>query len=185
MTSDPRLLEILKEKAYEQKQVTLASGRQSNFYIDVKRVSLLAEGSYLIGRGLFSLIRENYKEAVGVGGLTLGADPLATAVALTSFVEKHPLEAFIVRKEAKGHGTGKMIEGGHFLKPQAEVVIVEDVVTSGGSSIEASKKVREHGWTVLGVAAVVDREEGGREALQKEGLKLYSLFRKSDFGNLM
>jgi orotate phosphoribosyltransferase len=180
-----RLLDLLKEKAYEQKQVTLASGRSSNFYIDVKRVSLLAEGAYLIGHGLFSIIRSHYKEAIGVGGLTLGADPLVTAVAYTSYVEKHPLEAFIVRKEAKGHGMGKMIEGGHFLPQGSSVVVLEDVVTSGGSSLEAAKKVRDHGWKVCGVAAVVDREEGGREALQKEGLDLYSLFRKSDFGNLI
>jgi orotate phosphoribosyltransferase len=179
-----RLLELLREKAFEKKNVILASGRPSNFYVDVKRVSLLAEGSFYIGKGLFDLIRKNYSAAVGVGGLTLGADPLATAIAYTSFVEKHPLEAFIVRKEAKGHGMGKMIEGGHFLPKDAKVVIVEDVVTSGGSSIEAAKKVRDHGWQILGVAAVVDRQEGGREALQKEGLNLYSLFTKSDFGNL-
>lgn len=176
------LLDLLKEKAFERKQVTLASGRQSNFYIDVKRASLEAEGAYLIGRGLFELIRKHFSEAEGVGGLTLGADPLATAVSYTSFLEKHPLPAFIVRKEAKGHGMGKMIEGGHFLKPGSKVVVLEDVVTSGGSSLEATKKVRAHGWNVLGVAAVVDREEGGREALQADGLKLFSLYKKSDFG---
>ena len=130
------------------------------------------------------MIRKEYPDAVAAGGLTLGADPLTTAVSYTSEIEGHPLEAFIVRKEAKGHGLGKMIEGGHFLPPRAKVVILEDVVTSGGSSLEAFKKVRDHGWDVLGVAAVVDREEGGRENLEKEGLKLYSLFRKRDFENL-
>jgi len=178
------LLKLLKEKAYEQKEVRLASGRLSNFYIDVKRVSLSAEGSVLIGKLLFALIRENFRGAIAVGGLTLGADPLSTAVAYTSFVEGHPLDAFIVRKEAKGHGMGKLIEGGHFLPLKAQVVIVEDVVTSGGSSLDAARKVKDHGWKVLGIAAVVDREEGGREAIEAAGFKLYSLFRKSEFANL-
>jgi orotate phosphoribosyltransferase len=177
------LLNLLKEKAFEKREVTLASGRKSNFYIDVKRASLEAEGAYLIGQGLFDLIQKNFPEADGVGGLTLGADPLATAVAYTSFLKKHPLPAFIVRKEAKSHGMTKMIEGGHFLKPNAKVVILEDVVTSGGSSLEAAKKVKAQGWTILGVAAVVDREEGGREALKAEDLHLVSLYKKSDFGS--
>lgn len=176
-----RLFKILREKAYEKKNVTLASGRQSNFYIDVKKVSLTPEGSYFIGRELFDLIRKEFPDAQGVGGLTLGADPLATAVAIASFEAKHPLQAFIVRKEAKAHGTGKLIEGGHELAPKAPVVIVEDVVTTGGSGLEAYRKVSDFGWKVLGIAAVVDREEGGRENIEKEGLKLYSLYRKSDF----
>jgi len=178
------LLAILKDKAYERKLVTLASGKQSNFYIDVKRVSLMAKGSVLIGRGLFQIIRKEFPSAVAAGGLTLGADPLATAVSYTSELEGHPIESFIVRKEAKGHGFRRMIEGGHFLPAKACVVILEDVVTSGGSSLEAYRKIREHGWEVLGIAAVVDREEGGREAIEKEGLKLYSLFRKRDFETL-
>jgi len=179
-----RLLEILKEKAYEKKQVTLASGKTSDFYIDVKRVSLTAEGSVLIGKGLFEIIRKEFPTAIAAGGLTLGADPLTTAVSYTSQLEGHPLEAFIVRKEAKGHGLGKLIEGGHFLPKDAKVVILEDVVTSGGSSLEAAKKVRDFGWQVLGVAAVVDREEGGKEALAAQGLTLYSLFRKRDFATV-
>lgn len=178
------LLDLLKTKAYEQKEVTLASGRKSNFYIDVKRVSLLAEGSVLIGEGLFHLIRKNFPDAKAIGGLTLGADPLATAVAYASHLAGSPLDAFIVRKEMKAHGTGKMIEGGHLLKKDAPVVILEDVVTSGGSSLEAYRKVKDHGWKVLGIAAVVDREEGGRAAIEKEGLRLYSLYRKADFGTL-
>jgi orotate phosphoribosyltransferase len=172
---------LLKEKAYERKKVTLASGRESDFYIDVKRVSLLAEGGLLIGKGFFELIREHFPSAQAVGGLTLGADPLATSTALISLQAGQSLDAFIVRKEVKGHGLGKMIEGGHFLPKDAHVVVVEDVVTSGGSSLEATRKVREHGWKVSGIVAVVDREEGGRENIEKEGLKLYSLFRKSDF----
>jgi orotate phosphoribosyltransferase len=180
-THRQRLLNILKEKAYEKKKVVLASGRESDFYIDVKRVSLLAEGAFLLGHELFALTKECFPDAVGIGGLTLGADPLAAAVAARSFEEGTPLDAFIVRKEAKGHGLGRMIEGGHFFAAGASVVIVEDVVTSGGSSLGAARKVVDHGWKVLGIAAVVDREEGGRERIEAEGFKLYSLFRKSDF----
>jgi len=176
-----RLLSILKEKAYEKKEVILASGRPSNFYIDVKRVSLSAEGAFLIGKELFELVQEKFPSAKGVGGLTLGADPLVTSVAVASFEAKRPLDAFIVRKEAKGHGTGRLIEGGHALPKGTEIVILEDVVTSGGSGLEAAQKAQDHGWRVLGIAAVVDREEGGRENIEKAGFKLYSLYRKSDF----
>jgi orotate phosphoribosyltransferase len=179
-----RLLQILKEKAYEQKEVTLASGRKSNFYIDVKRVSLTAEGAFLIGEGLFDIVKKYFPDAKAVGGLTLGADPLVTAVAYTSHIRRSPLDAFIVRKEAKGHGTGKMIEGGHLYGSGTHVVILEDVVTTGGSGLEATRKAQDHGWKVLGIAAVVDRDEGGRENIEKEGFQLYSLFRRGDFANL-
>jgi orotate phosphoribosyltransferase len=177
------LLKLLKEKAYEKKEVTLASGRKSNFYIDVKRVSLTAEGSAAIGEEFFNLIQDKFPETKGIGGLTLGADPLATAVAIISFQKNHPLDAFIIRKELKAHGTGKMIEGGHTLPKDSPIVILEDVVTSGGSSLEAVSKAKEHGWKVLGVASVVDRQEGGQEKLEKAGIKLYSLYQRSDFGN--
>ena len=179
-----RLLSILKEKAYEKRDVTLASGRKSNFYTDVKRVSLTPEGAVLIGQGLFQLLQKYFPDAKAVGGLTLGADPLVTAVSYTSQLEEAPLEAFIVRKEAKAHGTGKIIEGGYRLSPGTPVVILEDVVTTGGSGLEAARKVKDHGWKVLGICAVVDREEGGRENIEKEGFKLYSLYRKSDFETL-
>ncbi len=178
------LLDLIKTKAYERKSVILASGKPSNFYMDVKRVSLTAEGCVLIGQGLFELVQKNFPKAQAVGGLTLGADPLVTAVAYTSQLAGRPLDAFIVRKDAKGHGTGKIIEGGHLLPPQTNVVILEDVVTTAGSSLEAIKKVVSHGWNVLGVAAVVDREEGGKENLRREGYALYSLYRRADFGNL-
>jgi len=176
-----RLLEILKERAYEKKTVTLASGRVSDFYIDVKRVSLMAEGAQLIGQGLYDMTRKHFSEAKAIGGLTLGADPLATAASIASFQGGHPIDAFIVRKEAKGHGLGRLIEGGHGLAANTPVVVVEDVVTSGSSSLEAARKVQDFGWKVLGILAVVDREEGGRENIEKAGFKLYSLFRRSDF----
>jgi orotate phosphoribosyltransferase len=179
-----RLLELLKEEAFEKKPVTLASGRHSNFYIDVKRTSLHPEGSVLIGQGLFDLIQKQFPTAKAAGGLTLGADPLATSLAYTSWLKDHPLRAFIVRKQAKSHGLGLWIEGAERLPAQTPVVVLEDVVTSGKSALEAIDKILPMNWQILGVAAVVDRQEGGREAIEARGFRLYSLFTKRDFGIL-
>lgn len=176
-----RLLELLKVKAFEQKEVTLASGKKSNFYIDVKRVSLLAEGAALIGECLFNLISQEYPGTTAVGGLTLGADPLATSVAITSWKKGKPMESFIVRKESKEHGLKKLIEGTEAIEFGANVVVLEDVVTSGSSSLDAAKKVQDQGWHVLGIAAVVDRCDGGEALLAEHGLKLKSLFKREDF----
>lgn len=177
-----KLLDLLRERAFQKKSVTLSSGRKSEFYIDVKRVSLTADGAYWIGQELFDLIAKEYPEARGAGGLTLGADPLATAVAVTSHMKSSPLTAFLVRKEAKSHGLQKLIEGGDLLPPESPVVILEDVVTSGKSSLEAIEKVKSHGWKILGVAAVVDRQEGGAETIKNAGYRFCSLYQKSDFG---
>lgn len=179
-----RLLELLKEKAFKKKQVTLSSGKTSNFYIDVKRVSLHPEGAYWIGQELFHLIQKHFPSAIAAGGLTLGADPLSTSVAYTSWVKGKPIYSFIVRKEAKSHGLTRLIEGADFIPLNAPVVILEDVVTTGKSSKEAIEKVRDFGWNVLGVCAVVDRQEGGEENIKKLGLPLYSLYQKKDFGIL-
>lgn len=179
-----RLLELLQDKAYENREVVLSSGKRSHFYIDVKRVSLTSEGAVLIGEQLFELIEKYFPQTEAVGGLTLGADPLATAIAYTSFLKKKPLEAFIVRKEKKEHGMGNLIEGGHALPQKSKVVIVEDVVTTGSSSLNAVQKVKDHGWEVLGIVAVVDRSEGGKEIIEKTGLKLYHLYERSDFVSL-
>lgn len=179
-----RLLEILKERAFEKKPVTLASGRKSNFYIDVKRVSLDPEGAALIGEGLFTLIQKNYSEAKLAGGLTLGADPLGAALAVISFQKGCPIPAFIVRKQPKSHGLQLWVEGGEGFGPGTAVVVLEDVVTTGKSALEAIEKIEPLGWRVLGVAAVVDRQEGGAENLKERGYSLYSLFRKEDFGIL-
>lgn len=178
------LLDLLKEHAFQKREVTLASGKKSNFYIDVKRVSLTAEGAKQIGEAFFDLIQKHFPKASAAGGLTLGADPLATAVAYCSALRQQPLNAFIIRKSTKAHGLSKTIEGTDMIAPQASVVILEDVVTSGGSSLEAVGKAKAHGWQVLGVLSVVDRQEGGREKIEAEGLEFYSLYEKSDFGIL-
>ncbi|TVQ79861.1 MAG: orotate phosphoribosyltransferase [Bradymonadales bacterium] len=176
------LLDLLKERAFQRKAVTLSSGRKSQFYIDVKRVSLTADGAYWLGQELFDKIQAEFPEARGAGGLTLGADPLATAVAITSHMKSSPLTAFIVRKEAKEHGLQQLIEGGDLLPSESPVVVLEDVVTSGKSSLDAVQKLEKHGWKVLGILAVVDREEGGGEKIKNAGYRFCSLYQKRDFG---
>jgi orotate phosphoribosyltransferase len=178
MTELERLKQIIIELSYEKRNVTLASGRQSDFYFDGKQTTLHPEGGYLTGKLFFEAIRD-VEGVEGVGGLTLGADPIATATSVVSFLEGKPIPAFIIRKEPKGHGTGAWLEGRKNLKPGSRVVIVEDVVTSGGSSIKAIKRAEEEGLVVLGVVTLVDREEGGRENIEKEGYWLKSIFTKA------
>ncbi|ACM21233.1 orotate phosphoribosyltransferase [Geotalea daltonii FRC-32] len=179
MSDKARLKQIILELSYEKRKVVLASGRESDFYFDGKQTTLHPEGGYLTGKLFFEAIKD-VEQVEGVGGLTLGADPIATATSVVSFLEKQPIPAFIIRKEPKGHGTGAWLEGRKNFKPGARVVIVEDVVTSGGSSIKAIKRAEEEGLKVLGVVTLVDREEGGRENIEKEGYWLKSIFTKSE-----
>ena len=181
MSERNRLLELLTELAYERRKVVLSSGKESDFYIDTKQASLTAEGHYLVGRLVLAEIRGHFAGAQAVGGMTLGADPIASAVSLTSWLQASPLPAFYVRKEPKAHGTGQWIEGKKGLPQPAQVVVVEDVVTTGASTLKAIERCRSEGLHVLGVVALVDREEGGREAVEKAGVELRSLFRRSDF----
>lgn len=181
MTDRDRLLELLRTRSYEKRRVKLASGKESDFYIDCKRVTLDAEGSALLGRELLARIRRETPDAKAVGGPTLGADPISTAVSLTSFLQGNPIPAYIVRKEPKGHGTGQWIEGTENIPKGATVVLVEDVVTSGGSSLKAIVHVREAGYVVNDVYVLVDRDEGGRENLAKEGVTLHALYHRKDF----
>jgi orotate phosphoribosyltransferase len=176
-----RLLALLTEKSFAKKKVVLSSGKESNFYIDCKKTVLTAEGHVLVGRALFALVREKAADAVGVGGLTMGADPLASAVALTSFLEGHPLNAFYVRKEPKGHGTGQWLEGLTAFSSGAKVAILEDVVTTGASAIKAIERSRAEGLNPVGAFALVDRDEGGREAIEATGVKVHALFTRHDF----
>lgn len=176
-----RLLELLRTLSFERRKVVLSSGKESDFYIDCKKVALSAEGHWLIGRLLLQLLLARCPGARGVGGLTLGADPLASAVSLTSYLWGQPLPAFIVRKEPKGHGTGAWIEGRDLIEAGAEVVLVEDVVTTGASTLKALERVREAGLVARHALALVDRMEGGREAVEAQGCAVTSLFRRTDF----
>ncbi len=161
-----RLVELIYDKSFkysEEPVFKLVSGRVSNYYVNCKTVTLHPEGMYLIGNIIFEMIRN--LPVAGIGGLTLGADPIADAVAYTSYLKGKPLESFVVRKNAKSHGTMQWIEGN--LKPGDKVVIVDDVITTGKSTIEAINRAREAGLTIVKVIALVDRQEGGYEAVEK------------------
>ncbi len=175
-----RLLKIIKEKSYEKKDVILASGKKSDFYIDCRQTTLHPEGAYLVGRIICGMIRRSGLKIEAVGGPTMGADPIATAVSIVSSLEGNPLPAFIVRKEPKKHGLGQWIEGKKNLAKGANVAIVEDVVTTGGASLQAVKRVEEEGLTVVAVFFFVDREEGGAEKIMQAGYKFKSIFTKRD-----
>jgi orotate phosphoribosyltransferase len=175
-----RLLELLRTLAYEEREVTLASGQKSNFYIDCKQAVLTAEGHHLVGTLVCELLAQVAPEVRAVGGLTMGADPIASATATVSWQLGRPLDAFYVRKEPKGHGTQKWLEGDKTVAPGTPVAIVEDVCTTGGSTLKAIERARLHGLDVRRVVVLVDREEGGREAVEREA-PLNALFRKSDF----
>ncbi len=179
MTDREKLKKIIIEKSYEKRKVVLSSGAESHFYFDGKQTTLNPEGSYLTGKLFFQALSD-LEGIEGIGGLTLGADPIATAVSLISYIEGRPIPAFIIRKEPKGHGTGAWLEGRKNLKEGARVVIVEDVVTSGGSSLKAIRRAEEEGMRVLGVVTLVDREEGGRENIERAGYWLRSIFTKSE-----
>jgi orotate phosphoribosyltransferase len=179
MTDRERLKQIILELSYERRLVKLASGRESDFYFDGKQTTLHSEGGYLTGKLFYEAIRD-VEGVQAVGGITLGADPIATATSIAALLAGQKLHAFIIRKEPKGHGTGQWLEGRKNLPPGTRVVIVEDVVTTGGSSMKAVRRAEEEGLKVLGVVTLVDREEGGRENIEAEGYWLKALFVKSE-----
>ena len=178
---EPRelLKRILLEKSYKEGTFKLTSGKMSDFYIDCKQTTLSAEGAYLCGRLLYEMIRED-SEITAVGGMTLGADPLVTAVSIVSYLERSPIPAFIIRKEPKGHGTGSWIEGKGNILLGSFVALVEDVVTTGGTLIKAIERTQLEGYKVGAVLAVVDREEGGKQLLAEHGFELKAIFTRSE-----
>jgi orotate phosphoribosyltransferase len=180
MNEKQRLKEILLEKSYRKGTFTLTSGKTSDFYIDGKQTTLSAEGAYLCGKLLFDLINRSKTPIQAVGGMTLGADPLVTAVSVVSFLEKKPIPAFIVRKEAKGHGTGNYIEGLKNMPEGCTVALLEDVVTTGGTLLKVIERVESQGFKVGMVATVVERQEGGVEVLEKAGYRLESIFTREE-----
>lgn len=171
-----RLKELLLTKSYREGTFTLTSGKTSDFYIDGKQTTLDAEGGYLCGRLLYDLIAQEKNPIGAVGGMTLGADPLVTAVSIVSFLDKKPIPAFIVRKEAKGHGTGNFIEGKKNLPKGCRVALMEDVVTTGGTLLQVIERVENEGFKVGLVVTVVDRQEGGAETLANAGYPLKAIF---------
>lgn len=179
--SRARLLELLRTQAFEQRRVVLASGRASDFFIDCKQAVLSSEGHALVGDAMLEVVRSGLPACRAVAGVELGGCPLASAVALTSFTRGTPLDALYVRKDAKDHGTRRLVEGAKRLPAGSKVALLEDVVTTGGSTLKAADKLRDAGFAVVGVAALVDRLEGGREAIEAHGLLLLALYTRHDF----
>lgn len=169
------LNQLIRKLSYREGDFTLASGQKSTFYIDLKATTLHPEGAWHIGELATEILKLETPGVDAVGGLTLGADPIATAVSLSARTRGLVWPAFIVRKEPKGHGTGRYIEGTENLKPGARVVVLEDVVTTGGSSIKAIERLREAGYDPAITLTIVDRLQGGREAIEKLGSKFIAL----------
>lgn len=177
-----RLLQILAEKSFLYSKTgsfKLASGKMSSYYVNCKTTTYDPEGINLVGK-LVCEAASGYSPD-GVGGLTLGADPMAIAAAAESYRRGKPFKAFVVRKKIKKHGTGLPVEGN--MKPGEKVVILEDVITTGASALTAMEAVRDFGLELLAVVALVDRQEGGRERIEKEGVSVESIFTKEELLN--
>lgn len=166
------LLDLIVQYAYVEGDFTLSSGAKSSYYINCKQVTLKAEGALALGRLLFKLLPEN---TAAIAGLTLGADPMVSAVSVVSAYENYPLPALIIRKKPKGHGTQAYIEGPSLAKG-AKVVVLEDVVTTGGSALTAVERLQDAGYEVTEILALVDREQGGKELYQSKDIKFQALF---------
>ena len=174
-----RLMELIIEKAFrysEEPVFRLVSGKMSNYYFNCKAVTLCPEGMYLTGNLIFDLIKD--LRIKGIGGLTLGADPIAYAAAYTSYLRGMPVEAFIVRKTTKAHGTMQWIEGN--IAKDDTVVIVDDVITTGKSTIEAITRSQQAGLEIVKVIALIDRQEGGKEAIAAIGYQLTSIITREE-----
>ena len=174
-----QLIQLILEKAFKYNKepvFKLVSGRMSNYYFNCKAVTLHPEGMYLIGNIIFDMLHDS--NVKGIGGLTLGADPIADAVAYTSYLRKKPLEAFVVRKTAKSHGTMQWIEGN--IIAGDKVVVVDDVITTGKSTIEALTRAKEGGLEVVKVIALVDRQEGGKENIEALGHRVETVVTREE-----
>lgn len=175
-----RLCHLVKEQALVRGDFTLSSGIRSSFYFDLRMVTLSPEGAYLVGEEIFDLLAEAGAEAVG--GLTLGADPIVSAVATASYFEGKPITAFIVRTQPKKHGRRLHIEGP--LREGSKVAIVDDVITTGGSVFRAIEAVEAEGCQVVKVVVLLDRQEGGSERLRQQGYDFTALLRSNEWGEV-
>jgi orotate phosphoribosyltransferase len=172
------LVELVRVKALKFGDFTLASGKKATFYLDCRRVTLDSAGAPLIAEGMLELLGDDLPDAVG--GMAIGADPITAAIVTIAGLRGSELRGVIVRKEPKGHGAGRTVEGP--VEPGDEIVIVEDVVTTGGSSLQAIEHCIAFGLKVRGVLAIIDRLEGGREAFAAAGYELQTLLTVRDFG---
>ena len=175
-----KLLQLLRERSFRKGEFTLASGRTSDFFIDCKTTVLRADGHALVGPALLEGIRE-LGPVEAVAGVALGGCPLASAVAIASVQSPPPIDAIYVRKSVKDHGSRRRVEGASHLAEGAPVAVVEDTVTTGGSTLRAISQLRDAGLSIVGVVAVVDRLEGAREAFDEAQVPFRSLFTRRDF----
>ena len=177
-----RLARLLVAKSYREGDFVLASGRRSDYYFDCRVTALHAEGWWLIGTLFNHMLSE--MDIKGVGGMTMGADPLVAATTVISHEQGSPLNGLLVRKEAKGHGTGQFVEGLGNFNTGDRVAMLEDVVTTGGSLLKACDRIRDAGLSIVAVCAILDREEGGREKLREAGYDLLALFTRAELVDL-
>ena len=178
---DKELLRLLiLEKSLKFGDFTLASGKKATYYLDCRQITLDSVGAKLIGEGILELLQHDCALPQAVGGMSIGADPITAAVITVAAYQNIPLKGFMVRKQSKGHGTNQFVEGP--IAAGDRVVIVEDVVTTGASSLKAIEKVEALGVTVEGVIAIIDRLEGGREQFESKGYTFHALFTVQDFG---
>jgi orotate phosphoribosyltransferase len=174
------LATLIRHKALKFGDFTLTSGKKATYYLDGKQVTLDPNGARLVAEGILDLIAKESPLPVAVGGMAIGADPITAAVVTMSAVRGTPLCGFMIRKEPKGHGTNRYVEGP--VQTGDAVVIVEDVVTTGGSALAAIERAEGFGLKVIGVIGIIDRLEGGGQALAERGYSLTSLFTVRDFG---
>ena len=181
-TMKKRLIDLVIERTFrftDKPTFKLASGKMSSYYFNCKPTTLNSEGMYLIGNLLFDLIKSKKSwKAKGVGGLTLGADAISNAIAHTFYLKGEQMESFVVRKEPKKHGTMLWVEG-HVGKGD-NVIIIEDVITTGGSTIKAIDRAKKCGLKVLGVIVLIDRQEGGKEKILAKGVKVETLLTREE-----
>ncbi|MDO5582229.1 MAG: orotate phosphoribosyltransferase [Planctomycetia bacterium] len=180
MYDKQKLMDLVREKSLKFGDFVLASGRKAKYYLDGKQVTLDSKGAMLIGEGILDLLLKEDKLPAAVGGMSIGADPITAAIITIAGVGGRDLKGFMVRKESKGHGTNQFIEGP--IHARDHVVVVEDVVTTGGSSLLAIDRLESAGIIVDGVIAIIDRMEGGAKAFEARNLKFQSLLKITDFG---
>jgi orotate phosphoribosyltransferase len=180
VTDPGRLERLLLERSVQRGEFILSSGLKSSYYLDCRPTTMSAEGLALVGSLGLAAIRRAGWEPDAIGGLTMGADPVAYAVAAASWASPPPIDAFSVRKEAKGHGTKRQVEGN--FRSGSRVVVVEDVITTGGSALQVIETLKAAGAEILGVLAVVDREQGGKSAIEKEIPEVVALTTVSRLG---
>lgn len=173
-----RLANILVGRSYMEGEFTLASGKKSDYYFDCRQTSLHPEGAWLIGNLFADMVQD--LPVTAVGGMTMGADPLISATSIASHLKGRPLAGLIVRKSVKDHGTGRYIEGLANVTAGDRVAMLEDVVSSGGSVLQACERVRDAGLQVAVICCVLDRGEGGREALEQAGYAVRSIFTRPE-----